>query len=81
MLTRLTTLSLAQKQKHATLQFVASAYIHSCVAFLPCARLVLKALKPKEPAPEPQCLGEHIKRRRLGSKLTQRQVAEWIGPS
>jgi hypothetical protein len=64
---------------HATFQSFASGNTHGCVAFLPCARLVLKALKPKDPAPEPRCLGEHIKRCRLGCKLTQRQAAERLG--
>jgi DNA-binding XRE family transcriptional regulator len=46
---------------------------------LPYARILLKALKPKEFEFEPRTLGERIKRRRLGSKLTQREAAEWIG--
>lgn len=49
---------------------------HSFVAFLPYAPLLLKALKPKELDPEPGSLGEHVKRRRLKAKLTQRQAAE-----
>jgi transcriptional regulator with XRE-family HTH domain len=57
----------------------AAAQPHSCVAFLPCARLVLKALKPKEIAVEPECLGKHIKRRRLELRLSQRQVAAALG--
>ncbi|MHB8494516.1 MAG: helix-turn-helix transcriptional regulator [Casimicrobiaceae bacterium] len=36
----------------------------------------LKALKPKETACEPRTLGEHIRKRRLGLKLTQKQAAE-----
>jgi transcriptional regulator with XRE-family HTH domain len=58
------------------LQSLASADIHSCVAFLPCAGLVLKGLKPKEVALEPQSFGEHIKRRRLELGLSQPQAAE-----
>jgi transcriptional regulator with XRE-family HTH domain len=46
---------------------------------LPCARLVLKALKPKELDLEPQTLGEHIKRRRLELGLSQPQAAEALG--
>jgi transcriptional regulator with XRE-family HTH domain len=61
------------------LQSLASADIHSCVAFLPCARLVLKALKPKELDLEPQTLGEHIKRRRLELGLSQPQAAAALG--
>jgi DNA-binding XRE family transcriptional regulator len=55
---------------------LATLFQHSCVAFLPCARLILKGMKPKEVALEPQSLGEHIKRRRLELGLSQPQAAE-----
>jgi transcriptional regulator with XRE-family HTH domain len=69
------TLARRASEFHATFQSFASGNTHSCVAFLPCARLILKALKPKEPDLEPETLGEHVKRRRLELKLTQRQTA------
>lgn len=40
------------------------------------APITLKALKPKETDFEPQTLGEHVRKRRLELKLTQRQAAE-----
>jgi transcriptional regulator with XRE-family HTH domain len=67
------------KQKHATLQFVASAYIHCRVAFLPFARLVLNTLKPKKLDFEPPTFGGHISRRRLELELTQPEVADRLG--
>ncbi len=39
----------------------------------------LKALKPKETDFEPQTLGQHLRKRRLEQRLTQRQVANQRG--
>jgi transcriptional regulator with XRE-family HTH domain len=78
-LTRLQYRGRGAKKSHARFQFLASVNIHSCVAFLPCARLVLKTLKPKELDVAPVTLGEHIKRRRLELELTQPQAAERLG--
>lgn len=41
--------------------------------------ITLKALKPKETDFEPRTLGEHIRKRRLELKLTQKQAAERLG--
>jgi len=41
--------------------------------------ITLKALKPKETDFEPQTLGEHVRKRRLELKLTQKQAAERLG--
>jgi transcriptional regulator with XRE-family HTH domain len=41
--------------------------------------IILKALKPKETDFEPQTLGEHVRKRRLELKLTQKQAAQRIG--
>ncbi len=43
------------------------------------APITLKALKPKETDFEPQTLGEHVKKRRLELRLTQKQAAERLG--
>lgn len=39
----------------------------------------LKCLKPKETDFEPRTLGEHIKKKRLEIKLTQREAGEQLG--
>lgn len=39
----------------------------------------LKALKPKETDFEPPTLGEHVRKRRLELRLTQKQVAHRLG--
>jgi transcriptional regulator with XRE-family HTH domain len=39
----------------------------------------LKSLKPKETDFEPQTLGEHVRKRRLVLRLTQKQVAAQLG--
>ena len=41
--------------------------------------ITLKALKPKATDFEPQTLGEHIRKRRLELRLTQKQAAERLG--
>ena len=41
--------------------------------------ITLKALKPKETDFEPQSLGEHVRKRRLELRLTQKQAAERLG--
>ncbi len=41
--------------------------------------ITLRALKPKETDFEPQNLGEHIRKRRLELRLTQKQAAERLG--
>ncbi len=41
--------------------------------------MTLKCLKPKEPNLEPKTLGEHIRKRRLGLGLTQKQAADRLG--
>ena len=41
--------------------------------------VTLKALKPKETDFEPTTLGEHVRKHRLGLKLSQRQVADRLG--
>jgi transcriptional regulator with XRE-family HTH domain len=41
--------------------------------------ITLKALKPKETDFEPQTFGEHVRKRRLELRLTQKQVAERLG--
>jgi transcriptional regulator with XRE-family HTH domain len=43
------------------------------------APITLKALKPKETDFEPQTLGEHVRKRRLELRLTQKQAAQRIG--
>ena len=43
------------------------------------APITLKALKPKETDFEPQTLGEHVRKRRLELRLTQKQAAERLG--
>jgi len=42
------------------------------------APITLKALKPKETDFEPQTLGEHVRKRRLELRLTQKQAAEQL---
>ena len=49
------------------------------VALLQFEPLTLKALKPKETDFEPQTLGEHVRKRRLELRLTQKQAAERLG--
>ena len=41
--------------------------------------ITLKALKPKGTNFEPQTLGEHVRKRRLELRLTQKQAAERLG--
>jgi transcriptional regulator with XRE-family HTH domain len=41
--------------------------------------IILKALKPKETDFEPHTLGEHVRKRRLGLRLTQKEAAERLG--
>jgi len=48
------------------------------VALLPNVPITLKALKPKETAFEPQTIGEHIKKRRLQLRLTQKAVSRLL---
>lgn len=40
--------------------------------------ITLKALKPKETAFELRTLGEHVRRRRLELRLTQKQAVDWL---
>ena len=49
--------------------------LHGRVAFLPYVAVTLKALRRKEFDFDPKTLGEHIKKRRLELKLTQKEVA------
>ena len=53
--------------------------MHGRVAFLPLVHIRLKALKPKETDFEPRNLGEHVRKRRLELRLTQKQVAHRLG--
>ena len=46
---------------------------------MPYVPIRLKALKPKETDFEPQTLGEHVKKRRLELRLTQKQAASRLG--
>jgi DNA-binding transcriptional regulator YiaG len=48
------------------------------VAFLPFARISLKALIPKEYDFEPISVGDHIRKKRLKLGLFQREVAELL---
>ena len=43
------------------------------------APITLKALKPKATDFAPQILGEHVRKRRLELRLTQKQAAERLG--
>ena len=43
--------------------------------------LRLKALKPKDTDFEPRSLGQHVRKRRLGLKLTQKNLAKQLGVS
>jgi transcriptional regulator with XRE-family HTH domain len=43
--------------------------------------ITLKALKPKEANLEPRTLGEHVRKRRLELRLTQKQAADRLGVS
>jgi transcriptional regulator with XRE-family HTH domain len=49
------------------------------VALLQFVPITLKALKPKKTDFEPRSLGEHVRKRRLELRLTQKQVAEQLG--
>ena len=49
------------------------------VALLQFVPITLKALKPKETDFEPQTLGEHVRKRRLELRVTQKQAAERLG--
>jgi hypothetical protein len=51
------------------------------VALLQGVRITLKALKPKETDFEPRTLGQHLRKRRLVLKLTQKQVGTALGMS
>ena len=46
---------------------------------MPSVPVTLKALKPKEPDFEPTTLGEHIQKRRLELKLSQKAAGERLG--
>lgn len=48
---------------------------------MPFARIVLKALKPKETDCEPETFGEHLRKRRLILDLTQKEVGKALGMS
>ena len=52
---------------------------HGRVAFLPYAPITLKGLKPKDTDLKPQALGEHIRKRRLELRLSQKEVARRLG--
>jgi len=49
------------------------------IALLQFVPIQLKSLKPRETDFEPQTLGEHLIKRRLEMKLTQKEVAEQFG--
>ena len=49
------------------------------IALLQFVPITLKALKPKETDFEPQTFGEHVRKRRLELRLTQKQTAEQLG--
>ena len=49
------------------------------IALLQFVPIKLKSLKPKETDFEPRTLGDHIRRRRLEMKLTQKEVADQLG--
>jgi DNA-binding transcriptional regulator YiaG len=49
------------------------------VAFLRVNHLSLKSLRTKDYEFEPTTIGEHIKKKRLQLKLTQKQVAKQLG--
>lgn len=51
------------------------------VTLLQFAPITLKALKSKETDFEPRTLGEHVRKRRLELRLTQKKAAEWLGVS
>lgn len=61
------------------MQLVATIQLHGRVAFLPLTPVALKCLKPNETDCEPQTLGQHIKKRRLELRLTQKGAAARIG--
>lgn len=46
---------------------------------MPCLPVTLKALKPKEFDFEPKTLGEHVRKRRLELRLTQKGAGECLG--
>ena len=46
---------------------------------MPCLPITLKALKPKKTDFEPRTLGEHVRKRRLALKLSQKQAADLLG--
>jgi transcriptional regulator with XRE-family HTH domain len=52
---------------------------HLRVAFLPWASICLKGPKYPPPATRPRTLGEHLKRRRTGLGLLQREAAARVG--
>jgi DNA-binding XRE family transcriptional regulator len=49
------------------------------VALLQFVPITLKALKPKETNFELQTVGEHVRKRRLELRLTQKRAAERLG--
>ena len=49
------------------------------VAFLPWVPVTLKTLKPKESDFEPTTLDEHLRKRRLELRLSQREAARRLG--
>ena len=46
---------------------------------MPYAPVTLKGSKPKDPDFEPRSLGEHIRKRRLDLRLSQKEVARRLG--
>jgi transcriptional regulator with XRE-family HTH domain len=56
-------------------QFLELALLQGCVALLQLVPIRLKALKAKETDFEPQTVGDHIRKRRLLLKLTQKALA------
>ncbi len=46
---------------------------------MPFLPITLKALIPHEIGPEPRTLGDHVRRRRLALRLTQRELATRLG--
>ena len=60
-------------------QFLESAVPPGRVALLQFVSISFRALKPKETDFEPQTSGEHIRKRRLELRLTQKHAAEQLG--
>ena len=55
------------------------AHLHGRVAFLPCLAITLKALKLKDTDFEPRSLGDHVRKRRLELRVSQKEVARRLG--